>query len=113
MRARRVAVFGAAVSGVVPTAAFADGVWTGAGPDANWSTPQNWDNNRPPAAGASLTFPGGSARPISFNDLPAQTYSRVTLSGWPEHTIEGNGFTVNDGLIRAGSGIATVNVPVG
>src|SRR5205085_7402363 len=89
-------------------AALGDGIWTGAGPDANWSTGQNWDNGQPPAAGASLYFPFGSARPVSFNDLPPQTFSRVTLSGAAPNTIEGNGFTVTDGLVLVGTYTGTV-----
>jgi autotransporter-associated beta strand protein len=119
MLARRAAAAAAAAAVFVllPASAFADGIWTGAGADDKWSTPQNWDDGRGPRSGAYVKFPSSAQRPTSFNDLSPLTYFQtLTLAGPVEHTLEGNGLNVGDPLFGGllyvvGPGTQTLNLP--
>jgi autotransporter-associated beta strand protein len=59
-------------------------VWTGAGPNANWSTATNWTtcSGRAPQSGDELQFPEPPG-PVSFtsvNDIPNIAPSKITVS---------------------------------
>ena len=65
-------------------------IWTGAGPNSLWSTPQNWDLGRAPQAGDDIVF--GSLA------LPSNRSPVYNLSGSPVFnsiTISANGYTIS------------------
>lgn len=54
-----------AIAGMFAQAHAVDGIWSGAGSDNNWSTPENWVGNVVPAAGSVILF--GAADSYSVN----------------------------------------------
>lgn len=57
-------------------------VWTGAGPNDLWTTPQNWTGNVAPLPGDALVFPPGAARLNNTNSFPAHTaFQSITVGG--------------------------------
>ncbi|MBN9517776.1 autotransporter-associated beta strand repeat-containing protein [bacterium] len=57
--------------------------WTGAGANANWSTPGNWQGGVAPSGAAiDLVFPAGAQRPANVNDLATGTgINKITVQG--------------------------------
>ena len=91
-----------------PKGAF---VWTGAGPDANWSDPQNWAGGVAPGTGATLYFPTTTAL-NSVNNYTAESFGSLILAG-SGYQISGNPITLANGLTAENSsGGNTVSVPL-
>ncbi len=59
------------------------GASSGAGANANWSNPGNWQGGvAPSGAVIDLVFPAGAQRPANFNDLATGTgINRITVQG--------------------------------
>jgi fibronectin-binding autotransporter adhesin len=123
----RIAVAGAFVGALLPTAAFFDvahaasRTWSGLGADANWSTGANWVGNSPPLAGDDLIFPAGPANKFNNNDFAQGTaFNSVTVQD-AGYTMGGNGVELNTLDITAagitgiswGNGNAGIVVPAG
>ena len=70
-------------------------IWTGAGPDGNWSDASNWASGVVPQAGSRLLFPASAAGSTSTNDLPAgTTFSAITVEA-SGCVIDGNAVTLD------------------
>src|ERR1700735_3761945 len=67
-----------ATSCLSPVRLQAASTWTGAGADANWSTPNNWNGNQEPAFPTDLIF-AGTAQLANNNDLSGITASNLTF----------------------------------
>jgi autotransporter-associated beta strand protein len=80
-------------------------VWTGAGPNDNWSTASNWQNGAVPASGADVTL----------NALPSQKSILLDASPIVNSLTISSGYDIygsNDsGTLTIGSGGLTVNSP--
>jgi hypothetical protein len=70
--------------------------WTGAGSNANWSTPANWSGNVAPVPGCSLVFPAGALQLTNTNDFAGGT-------GFSSVTISGNGYAISGQGLMTGS----------
>ncbi len=81
-------------------------MWTGAGPDSNWSDPANWSNGAP-TAGQDLVFPSSAVNFTANNDLTAgTTYNSLTIEG--PFTLTGNAIGLTAGISDTStSGTAT------
>ncbi len=97
-------------------------VWTGAGGNADFSTPGNWQNDAVPASGASVTFPSSAASFAVTVDSNVSLGS-ITISG-SGYDITGSAVTLSGGLVATGSsseidsnltlsGYQTINVSAG
>ncbi len=84
--------------------------WTGAGPDANWSDPQNWLNQTGqqatpnPDGGDDLVFQDGAAQHFTFNDLlnsqgGMASFNSLTFS----NSVDGTGYTLSGNPINLGT----------
>ncbi|HEV8268743.1 MAG TPA: autotransporter-associated beta strand repeat-containing protein, partial [Thermoanaerobaculia bacterium] len=63
--------------------AAASHTWSGAGGNANWSTPANWSSGGAPTMGetnVALTFPASPASYVSNNDVTGLSVSGITVS---------------------------------
>lgn len=86
--------------------------WTGAGADANWTTPANWQGGLGPMALDSLIFPTGVARLTNTNNFPAGTrFGSLTLSG-SGYTLGGDALRLDEGLNATAAGANTVGFPI-
>jgi autotransporter-associated beta strand protein len=73
-------------------------IWTGAGPDANWSDPLNWSAGTAPVAGDILIFGAGASQTTTTNDLAAGTsFDSIRFTG-SGYTINGNDVTLTNSL---------------
>jgi hypothetical protein len=89
-------------------------IWTGAGPDNNWSTGANWSGGVAPASSptTALTFPPATPRPSPIVDAPWTVGSLslgVAFSGG-DYTLAGQAITVTTGI--AVFGLDTVSNPI-
>ncbi len=74
--------------------------------DSNWQTGANWVGDAPPAAGDTLVFPAGAARPSNTNNFAAGTsFYQLQLTGGG-YTLGGNSLQ----LRAMGSGSAAYDV---
>ncbi len=65
-----------------PSIANRQQTWTGAGPNAFWSTSANWSgDNRPPANGETAVFPLNAARRTNTNDQPGLILDAIVWDG--------------------------------
>ena len=86
-------------------------IWTGNGTNNLWSTPNNWDLNRAPAAGDDLVFGAQATDRNTINDL-------ATLPVIGSITISASGYTVAAtaprtllaGAVNVGSNVGTVSI---
>lgn len=91
-----------------PPAEAALRLWTGAGPNAFWSTPANWNPAGPPQNGDDLIFPAGAPRRTSTNDLTARTFGFVFFNGASsDFELRGNAVTLSGGLSAINTGVPT------
>lgn len=87
--------------------------WDGGGGDANWSTPDNWDDNLVPTFPVPLSF-GGTVRLQSTNDLSSPT----TVNGFTFQTgagafvLGGTGVSLGGDIDNASASQQTVNLPL-
>ena len=86
-------------------------VWTGAGADNRWATPENWLGDQAPTGlpgeQADLVFPAGADRPTNQNDIPSGTFNSLTIGG-PNYRLIGLALTLGiPGVV--GSGTLVVN----
>src|SRR5262245_41737501 len=66
-------------------------LWTGAGPNAFWSTPANWNPAGPPQSGDDLGFLAGMPRQDSTNDLTGRSFHSTIFNGaGADYTLFGN-----------------------
>lgn len=115
-----------------------DPYWDGGGADANWSTPENWENNTLPAVGSAITFgaegtghdsiiDAGWTRSIGSLTINATYSGTISIVAGASLTITGafiqngaifttNGealsvgsFTMNGGTFNAGASTITCN----
>lgn len=71
--------------------------WTGLGPNARWTTPQNWAGNVAPSAGDRLVFPSSAARRTNENDFAISTaFDSLSVTG--SYTLEGLEIGLKSGL---------------
>ena len=83
-------------------------LWTGAGSNAFWSTPANWNPAGPPQNGDDLIFPAGAPRRTSTNDLTARTFGFVFFNGASsDYELHGNAITLTGGLSAINTGVPT------
>lgn len=74
---------------------ISNGIWTGLGGNANWSTGGNWDNNIVPVFPHTITFAGNSQL-NNQNDLNGITVSGITFdAGAGAFVIGGNDITLS------------------
>jgi len=78
--------------------------WTGAGANANWTNPANW-NPGAPTPGDRLVFPVVAARKTNTNDFPAGT-------AFKDIRFEGSGYVLNGNYVSLSTGL-TSDVAVG
>jgi len=93
---------------------ISDQVWTGGGPDGNWSTAGNWNPTNPPSFGNFLTF-AGTAR-LNNNMDASYSIGSLTFSnnaGSFNITNAANTLTVSGGITNNSASAQTINVPVG
>jgi autotransporter-associated beta strand protein/T5SS/PEP-CTERM-associated repeat protein len=80
------------------TVSVSSNIWSGAGADNNWTTPQNWVGNVTPTVGGDLFFPAGALRFSNTNTFPAGTvFNSITFSG-TNYVINGNALVINAGI---------------
>jgi autotransporter-associated beta strand protein len=85
-------------------------VWTGQGPDNNWSDGANWQGGTAPGPGEDLFFPSGASQLANQNDLPNGTaFSSIRFTG-AGYDISGNAITLTSGMTAnlTGGGTDTV-----
>ncbi|MDW8244825.1 MAG: autotransporter-associated beta strand repeat-containing protein, partial [Thermogemmata sp.] len=90
-------------------------VWTGAGPNSLWSTPQNWNLGRAPQAGDDIVF--SSLAPLA-NRSPV--YNLTGAPAFNSITIAANGYTISStistptislsGPITVGANLGTITI---
>ena len=86
-------------------------IWTGGGPDTNWSDPLNWQGgSAPTGAGDDLIFQAGAAQLNSNNDLVGAVINSITFSG-NNYNVSGNAITL--GANGAGGSIIANNGATG
>ncbi len=68
-------------------------VWSGGGPDANWSTAANWGGTGVPAGGDDLQFPA-TAFTTSNNDIVDLTLNSLSFTTGNGYTLTGVGFSL-------------------
>lgn len=64
-------------------------VWTGAGKDARWSTPENWQGNVAPHPGSTLLFDPTSGEIVTENDRDDFEVSALVFSDGQKVTLNG------------------------
>jgi autotransporter-associated beta strand protein len=85
------------------TSGISTGLWTGLGPNNNWSTGGNWDNNAVPIFPHAVTF-AGSTRLNNNNDLSAITLSSLTFDAAAgPFVLGGNDVTLTGGIAINGT----------
>ena len=95
-------------SGNLQVHGVSTGRWTGLGPDNNWSTAGNWDNNANPIFPINLTFAGNS-RLNNNNDLTGVSANSITFdSAAGAFTLNGNSLGLNGGIGFSGNPSAPV-----
>src|SRR3954454_16361458 len=112
-RTRRSLIFAAAVASVARIA-IASPTWTGAGDDANFSTPQNWAAGVAPLAGDLVTFDGLNGLAPN-NDLATGTgLTGITFgSGASAFTVGGNAITLDGDITdNAPSRLQMIALPI-
>ncbi len=73
-------------------------VWTGLGPDNNWSDPANWQGGVAPNPGDALVFPSGASQLANNNDFPNGTsFASLTFTG-AGYDISGDAITLTSGM---------------
>src|SRR3974377_1456211 len=65
-------------------------VWTGAGANAFWSTPQNWSGGVAPQSGDALAFPPGALQLVNTNDFTTNTFFQALTLGGANYQLNGN-----------------------
>ncbi|MCI0460864.1 MAG: autotransporter-associated beta strand repeat-containing protein, partial [Gemmataceae bacterium] len=80
-------------------------IWTGAGPNVNWSTAANWQGNVAPVSGDDLVFPAGAARLANTNNISPATAEFRSIR------IEGSGYNIGGTVstLLLTNGITAVN----
>lgn len=98
----------AAFSAAPAAALDLDCTWTGAGADANWSTPENWSGcaDAAPGHGDRLVFPAGPAVLDTVNDLFGPVYANVRFEG-AGYTVSGDAVNTNFLTVSAPTSLAT------
>src|SRR5687768_9232559 len=90
---------------LLPSANAALRLWTGAGPNAFWSTAANWNPSGAPQNGEDLIFPAGALRRTSTNNLTARTFGFIFFNGASsDYELHGNGITLSGGLSAINTG---------
>ncbi len=88
-------------------------LWTGAGPNAFWSTAANWNPAGPPLNGDDLGFLAGMARQTSTNDLAGRTFHSIIFNGaGANYTLFGNPVTLVAGVNDLGGAQGSLNFSV-
>ncbi len=79
-------------------------IWTGGGPDTNWSDALNWQGGTtaPTGAGDDLSFPAGALQLTSNNDLTGAVINSITFGG--------NGYNITGNPITLGTAAASGSV---
>ena len=84
--------------------------WTGAGADANWTTPANWGGTAP-AEGDKLVFPASATAYPATNDFTAGTRFDSIQIDSSSYTFGGNAIQLDNGITDTAA--ATVTLPLG
>src|SRR5881227_1430697 len=94
-------------------------VWTGLGPDTNWTTAANWQGNVTPQAEDNLLFPAAPVGSlVSTNNFGAGTRFRTITIADASYLLReaapgADPITLLDGLVyNAPAGGAQVNIPI-
>jgi len=91
----------------VPPASGLARIWTGAGPDAFWTTALDWSGQTPPGLGDDVLFPVNAPRRANTNELRSLLLNSVTWEG--SNYLHAGGFSLIDGLhMNAVSGTNTI-----
>jgi autotransporter-associated beta strand protein len=80
-------------------------IWSGAGANNLWSTPQNWDGNIAPVSGDFISFPNVALQTTNVNDLPAGTlFSSIQFLG--TYIVTGNRVLIDNNIrVNGANGI--------
>ncbi len=84
--------------------------WTGAGADANWSNPDNWQGEAVPQSGDDLVFPVTGANRVNFNDLPADIEYQSLAFDDADYRLIGNPIRLVGGIVHTGTTAADVQI---
>lgn len=103
-------------SGNLLVQGVSSGLWTGSGPNNNWSTAGNWDHNAVPIFPINLTF-AGSARLNNTNDLSGVSANSITFDmSAGAFALGGNSLGLNGNIGFNGNPVApvlqTINLPL-
>ena len=83
--------------GARPASASTLRYWTGAGADAKWTNPANWEGGAP-VAGDQLVFGEGAARLSNVNNFPVDTSFDSIIFHGTGYNLTGNRVRLTDGL---------------
>lgn len=90
------------------TSGISSGYWTGGGPNNNWSTGANWDNNSVPIFPHALFFTN-SVGLVNSNDLTGITISSLTFGpAAGPFVINGNDITLSGSIGFSASPVSPV-----
>jgi autotransporter-associated beta strand protein len=98
---------------VLATAAWCDAAtrtWRGAGLDALWSNPANWEAGLVPADGDDVVFPVTSGPALSTNDLPDLLIGSLRIGSI--RTVTGSGIRLKDGVNLSATGSIVLDLPI-
>jgi hypothetical protein len=85
-------------------------LWTGAGPNALWSTAANWNPAGSPQDGDDLSFVAGFPRQTSTNDLAGRAFHSFIFNGaGANYTLFGNPVTLSAGANTLGTARGSLN----
>lgn len=106
----RTPVLAILILSLVSSADAALRLWTGAGANALWSTPANWNPAGPPQNGDDLSFLGGFPRQVSTNDLVGRSFHSFIFNGaGADYTLFGNPVTLSAGVNSLGTARGSLN----
>jgi autotransporter-associated beta strand protein len=89
-------------------------VWSGRGPDNNWTDAANWVGGAAPLPGDRLVFPADAAQLTNVNDFPSGSlFYSLTFAGGTINLLGGTAFNVTGAPITVGPGGITDRWPSG
>ena len=88
-------------------------LWTGSGPDNNWSTTANWTT--PPTTGQTVAFNSTTPRMLVNNDAAnaGASYAGISFGPAPgSYTLTGQGLTMTADIINFSPSLQTIDLPL-
>jgi autotransporter-associated beta strand protein len=103
-----------AVDGKLQVVLISDGIWTGAGPDGNWSTGSNWDGNSSPSDGTTLIFASAGGWPINTNNNHMTSVAGITFSsGGGAFTLDSTSLmNLQGNIVSSNASLQTLRMPL-